>query len=120
MAAGVSTGRTGLIEGPEVRIRLPPAESRVRTRLTEGKGGADMAARVLAIRTVSRVASACRRAAKVRSFADHFVLRRGICEITGDDQPGGDPDTRLQPFRRGQRSDRLGRPTGGIIRRYYG
>src|SRR5580704_1805802 len=31
----------------QVRIHLPPAESRVRTRLTEGKGGADKAARVL-------------------------------------------------------------------------
>ena len=46
-----------------------------------------MAARVLAIRTVSRVASACRRAAKVRSFADHFVLRRGTCEITDGSPP---------------------------------
>jgi hypothetical protein len=50
--------------GPGVRIHLPPAESRVRTRLTEGKGGADKAARVLAIRTMSGAASACRRAAR--------------------------------------------------------
>ncbi len=28
MASGVNTGRAGLIEGPEVRIRLPPAASR--------------------------------------------------------------------------------------------
>jgi hypothetical protein len=28
---------------------------------------------------------------EVRSFADHFMLRRGTCEITDDDQPGGDP-----------------------------
>jgi hypothetical protein len=30
-------------------------------------------------------------------------VSRRTCEITDDDQPGGDPDTRLQPFRRGQR-----------------
>ena len=40
--------------GPMVQIHLPPADIRVRTRLTEGKGGSyDRAARVLAIRTLS-------------------------------------------------------------------
>src|SRR5207302_5988066 len=31
MASGVNTGRAGLIEGPEVRIRLPPPVSQQRT-----------------------------------------------------------------------------------------
>jgi hypothetical protein len=32
------------------------------------------------------------------------------------DQPGGDPDPRLQPFRRGQRSDRLDQGEAGAHR----
>jgi hypothetical protein len=44
------------------------------------------------------------------------MLRRGTCQIADDDQPGGDPDTRLQPFRRGQRSDRLDQGEAGAHR----
>jgi hypothetical protein len=41
---------------------------------------------------------------------------RGTCQIADDDQPGGDPDTRLQPFRRGQRSNRLDQGEAGAHR----
>ena len=44
------------------------------------------------------------------------MLRRGTCQIADYDQPGGDPDTSLQPFRRGQRSDRLDQGEAGAHR----
>ena len=51
--------------------------------------------------------------ATAASAAKTGTSRNTACRIADDDHPGGDPDTRLQPFRRGQRSNRLDQGEAG-------
>ena len=64
-----------------------------------GKGGADQAARRARDQDAVGCGQRLQAGGEVRSFADHFVLRRGTCEIT-DGSPPVPREYLLQPHPR--------------------